>query len=129
MFWCRQLTTSPLGDALHFYLHFFFDSNVHVMCFLLVPHSPPELRFWLRCDRFDILGLVVATVTFAPPSLSYALVFCFHFFSGWKVLEVSSIMICHLSLEVLFWLRCGHFEIFGLIVAYNWYLCTTAVSW
>ena len=95
MFWCQQFTMSLLGDALLFCFCFLSGCNVLLICFPLVLHLSLEVLFWLRCGRFEILGLVVATVTFAPPSLGDALNVCFCFLFGLKVFEINFILIPH----------------------------------
>jgi hypothetical protein len=98
-------------------LLFLFGLKLFEINFILIPHSPPERfyltllwcfwDFWARCGNCP----------FAPPSLGDALNFCFCFLFGWKEFVISSILIPCISLEVLFWLCCGRFEILGLIVA------------
>jgi hypothetical protein len=60
---------------------------------------------------------MLGAVTLASPPLGDSSAFSFRFIYVWKVLARVALLIPHLSLEVLFWLRCGLFEIFGLVVA------------
>jgi hypothetical protein len=106
-----------LGDTLNFWFCFHLNWKVFVMSSILIPHLSLEVLFWLRCGRFEILGLVMATITFAPPSLGDTLDFCFCFLFDWKEFVMRSNLIPCLSMEVPFWLRCGCFEILGLVVA------------
>ena len=118
MFWCQQLTISLLGDALLVCIHFLFGWKVIVMWFPLVPHLSLEIPFWLRCGRFEILGLVVATVTFRTAVSRWPLLYCLLLFPFWfeSVWNYFSWYPIHLQRGFI-WLCCDVFEIFGLVVA------------